>query len=171
MVGAKNLQVAKLITQAELVVGLELAAMTGSADTLKVFATVWIASLQSPDEPRRHNVVHMAAYSSLLEIHSTRFHFALSTECSGPTFPPSLPGRSRPRPLSLHAAPSYWPLLGTEAGSAEDASSVAIRVMAPVNHLEHFCSSVSAIWTTHLFGPSSLLESDRHTSPQRGNLW
>ena len=43
MVGAKNLQVTKLIAQAQLVVGLELAAMAGSADTLKVFAAVWIA--------------------------------------------------------------------------------------------------------------------------------
>ena len=70
MVGAKNLQVTKLIAQAQLVVRLELVAMAGSADTLKVFAAVWIASLQSPDEPRRHNVVHMAADSSLLEIYS-----------------------------------------------------------------------------------------------------
>ena len=68
MVGAKDLQVTKLIPQAELVISLELATMAGSADTLKVFPPVWIASLQSPDEPRRHDVVHMAAYSSLLEI-------------------------------------------------------------------------------------------------------
>ncbi len=44
MVGAKNLEVAELIAQAQLVVRLELVAMAGSADTLKVFATVWIAS-------------------------------------------------------------------------------------------------------------------------------
>jgi hypothetical protein len=67
--GAKNLQITKLIAQAKFVVGLELAAMAGTADTLKVFPTVWIASLQSPDEPRRHDVVHMAAYSNLLEIY------------------------------------------------------------------------------------------------------
>lgn len=75
--GAKNLQVTKFIAQAKFVISLELAAMAGSADTLKVLAAVWIASLQSPDEPRRHNVVHMAAYSSLLEIHSTTLHLAL----------------------------------------------------------------------------------------------
>ena len=74
---SKNLQVTKPIAQAQLVVGLELATMAGSADTLKVFPTVWIASLQSPNEPRRHDVVHMAAYSSLLEIQSTRLHLAL----------------------------------------------------------------------------------------------
>jgi hypothetical protein len=68
-VGAENLQVPQLIPQAELVVRLQLAAMAESADTLKILATVWIASLQSPDEPRRHNVVHMAADTSLLEIY------------------------------------------------------------------------------------------------------
>jgi hypothetical protein len=79
MVGAENFQVTKLIAQAKLVVSLELATMAGSANTLKVFPTVWIASLQSPDEPRWHNVVHMAPDSNLLEIDATRFHFALST--------------------------------------------------------------------------------------------
>jgi hypothetical protein len=77
MVGAKNFQVTKLIAQAKFVVRLELAPMAGSADTLKVFTAVWIASLQSPDEPRRHNVVHMAPNASLFEIHFTRLHLAL----------------------------------------------------------------------------------------------
>ena len=72
------------------------------------------------------------------------------------------------RPLPLHAAPAYWPFLGTEAGPAINTSPVAIRVMTAVNSLEHFCSSLSAIWTTHLFGPPSLLESDRRTRSQRG---
>ena len=44
IVGAKNLQVTKLIPQAELVISLELATMAGSADTLKVFAAVGIAN-------------------------------------------------------------------------------------------------------------------------------
>jgi hypothetical protein len=78
-VGAKSLQVAQFIAQAKFVVSLELATMAGSADTLKVFPTVWIASLQPPDEPRWHNVVHMAPDSNLLEIDAARFHFALST--------------------------------------------------------------------------------------------
>ena len=77
MMLAKVLEVAQLIAQAELVVCLELVAMAGAADTLKVLATVWIASLQSSDEPRRHDVVHMAADTSLLEIHSTSLHLAL----------------------------------------------------------------------------------------------
>jgi hypothetical protein len=73
---------------------LQLAAMAGSADTLKVLPTVWIANLQSPDEPRRHNVVHMAVDTSLLELNSTRLHLALPTKCSRSTFSPSLPGWS-----------------------------------------------------------------------------
>jgi hypothetical protein len=44
IVCAQNFQVAELIAQAQFVVRLELAAMAGSADTLKVFPAVWIAS-------------------------------------------------------------------------------------------------------------------------------
>jgi len=69
VVGSENFEVPKLVSQTQFMVCLQLAAMAGSADTLKVFATVWIASLQSPDEPRRHNVVRMATYSRLLEVY------------------------------------------------------------------------------------------------------
>ena len=41
---SKNLQVAQLIAQAQLVVSLELVTMAGPADTLKVFAAIRIAS-------------------------------------------------------------------------------------------------------------------------------
>ena len=68
MVGAKNLQVAKLVPQTKFVIGLELVTMAGSADTLKIFPAIWIASIESSDEPRRHNVVYMSAYSNPLEI-------------------------------------------------------------------------------------------------------
>jgi len=149
MVGAKNLQVSKLIAQAELVVSLELAAMAGPADALKVFPAVWITGIQSPDEPRRHNVVHMAPDSGLLEIQSARFNLTLLPQSWHPPIPPSLPRWAAPRPLPVNPAPSYRPLLGTEARPAIEASSVAIGTMAAVNRLEHFCSSVSAIWTTH----------------------
>jgi hypothetical protein len=44
MVGAKNLQVAELVPQTKFVIGLELVTMAGSADTLKVFPAIWIAS-------------------------------------------------------------------------------------------------------------------------------
>lgn len=70
MVSSKNLEISQLIAQAKSVVRLEFATMAVSADTLKVFPTVWIADLQSPDEPRRHDVIHMADFSSLLEIYT-----------------------------------------------------------------------------------------------------
>jgi len=44
IVGAKNFEVAQLIPQTQLVISLELATMAGPADTLKVFAAVWITS-------------------------------------------------------------------------------------------------------------------------------
>lgn len=44
MVGAKNLDVAQFIAQAQLMVRVELVAMAGSADALNIFAAVWIAS-------------------------------------------------------------------------------------------------------------------------------
>jgi hypothetical protein len=77
MVGAKNFKVPQLIAQTQFVVGLKFAAMAGSADALKVFAAIWNSSLQLSNVPRRHNVVHMAAYYNLLEIHSTGLHLAL----------------------------------------------------------------------------------------------
>jgi len=42
-VGAKNLEVAKLIAQTQLVIGLEFIPVARSTDTLKVFTAVWIA--------------------------------------------------------------------------------------------------------------------------------
>ena len=123
--------------------------MAGSADALKVFATVWITGVQSPDEPRRNDVVHMAPDSCLFEIHSACLNLTLPPQSWRSPIPPSLPRWAGSRPLPIHAAPAYWPLLGTEAGTAVEASPVAIGAVAAVNRLEHFCSSVSAIWTTH----------------------
>src|SRR5882672_6320551 len=97
----------------------------------------------------------MAPDCRLLEIHSTGFHLTLSAQSWRPPVPPSLPQRARSGPLALNAAPAYWPLLGTKARPAVEASPVAIRTVAAVDRLKHFCSSVSAIWTTHLFTPSS----------------
>jgi len=54
--------------------------MAGCADALKIFATVWITGIQSPDEPRRHDVIHMAPDSCLLEIHSARLNLALTPQ-------------------------------------------------------------------------------------------
>ncbi len=80
IVGAKDFKVSQLIPQAQLMVCLELVPMAGPADTLKVFPAVWIASLQSPNQSRRHDVVHMAPDSCLLEIYSTGLHLALPTK-------------------------------------------------------------------------------------------
>lgn len=78
MVGAKNVEVAELVAQAQLVVSLELVPVAGSADALKVLTAIWIAGPQSPDEPSRHDVVHVAANAGLFEIHAAGLHFAFS---------------------------------------------------------------------------------------------
>jgi hypothetical protein len=167
MVGPKNLDVAQFIAHAQLMVCLQFVAVAGSADAFKVFPAVWMADPQSPDEPCRYDVVHVSADSSLFEFHATGFNLAPSLQRSHSMLLPSVPRRALPRPPSLHAAPAYWPFLGTEAGPAIDTSPVAIRIVAAVNSLEHFCSSVTAIWTTHShsapFLGSSALETARQT--------
>jgi len=80
MVGAKNLQVPQLIPHAQLVVCLKLVAVAGAADTLKVFAAVWIPCPQSPDKSCRNDVINMPLYSCPLEIHAAQLHFAVSTQ-------------------------------------------------------------------------------------------
>jgi hypothetical protein len=52
---------------------------------------VWIASLQSPDEPRRHDVVYMAPDSYPLEIHSARLNLTLLPQRWRPPIPTSFP--------------------------------------------------------------------------------
>ncbi len=109
--------------------------MSGPADTLEVFPAVWIAGIQSPDEPCRNNVVHMAPDPCLLEIHSTCLNLTLLPQSWRPPIPPSLPQWARSRPLPIHSAPAYRSLLGTEAGPAIETSPVAIRTLATVNGL------------------------------------
>src|SRR5258708_32634982 len=106
--------------------------------------------------------------SCLFEIHSARLNLTLPAQSWRPSIPPSLPQWAGPRPLPLHAAPSYGPLLGTEAGPAVEASPVAIRAVTAIHRLEHFCSSVSAIWTTHracLLSPGDRLRIQRSEPP------
>jgi hypothetical protein len=79
MVRPKSLKVRQLITQAQFVVGLELVAVAGPANALQVLTAVRIADLQSPDESRRHNVIHMTAHPSLLEVNATGLYFAFPT--------------------------------------------------------------------------------------------
>src|SRR6266850_6422286 len=101
-------------------------------------------------------MVHVAPDSCLFEIHSACLNLTLPTQSWHPPIPPSLAQWAGPWPLPINPAPAYRPLLGTEARPAVEASPVAIRTMAAVNRLEHFCSSVSAIWATHLFTPPSV---------------
>jgi hypothetical protein len=77
MVGAQNLQVTQLIPQTQLAVCLKLVPMAGSADALKVFPAVWIASLQSPNQSRRYDVIYMPPDSCLFEIHSACLNLTL----------------------------------------------------------------------------------------------
>ena len=69
IVDAKNFEIAQLIAQAEFVIGLQLVAVAGSADALKIFAAVWIARFKPPNEPRRNNVVDVAADLGSFEIY------------------------------------------------------------------------------------------------------
>ncbi len=130
-------------------VGVELATVARATDALKVLPAVRITGIQPPDEPCRHYVVHVTLGSCFLEIHSARLNLTFPAQCWHPPIPPSLPQRAGPRPLPIHATPTYWPLLGTEARPAVHASPVAIRAVAAVHRLQHFCSPVSAVWTSH----------------------
>jgi len=59
----KDLQIPKLISQAQLVVRLELVAVTGPTDALQIFPAVRIPCSQLPDKPSRNDVIDMATYS------------------------------------------------------------------------------------------------------------
>src|SRR6266436_9266349 len=120
-----NLQITQLIPHAQLVVSLEFVPVARSADALKVFAAVWIAGIQTSDEPSWHDVVHIPPDSCLFEIHSACLNLTLPTQSWRPQTGPSFPQWRAPWPLPLHAAPAHWPLLGTEAGPAVEASPVA----------------------------------------------
>src|SRR6266403_2680924 len=128
--------------------------MAGCADALKVFAAIGIPNLSSSDQPCRHNVVHMPPDSCLFEIHSACLNLTLPAQSWCPQTPPSFPQRATPRPLPLDTAPANWPLLGTEPRPAAEASTVTIRTATAVHGLEHFCSPVSAKWTTHVLKTS-----------------
>src|SRR5437899_1023475 len=107
MMGPKNFAIAELIPQAQLVVGLELVAMAGPADTLKVLAAIGIPGLQSSDEPRRHNMVHMACHTFQPEGRAAGFHLAIPAKGQDSIPFPTLPRRPQSRPLPMYAIPGY----------------------------------------------------------------
>jgi hypothetical protein len=154
-VGAKNFQVPKLIAHAKLVVSLELVPVAGSADTLKVFPAVWITSIQSPDEPCRHNVVHMAACSSLLEVYSAGHYFTISAQRRDAVILPTVSRRGCSGPFPVYPLPTHWFLLRTETRLAEMAPAVAIRLVPAIDRSQNIGLFNSAIWTKHRCSPPS----------------
>src|SRR5712692_5050302 len=155
MVGPKKLQIAKFVAHAQFVVSLELVPVAGSADTLKVFPAVWIPCPQSPDEPRRHDVVHMAACSSLLEIYSAGHYFTISAQRRDAVILPTVPRRGCSGPFSVYPLPTHWFLLRTETRLAEMAPAVAIRLVPAIDRSQNIGLFNSAIWTKHRCSPPS----------------
>src|SRR5216683_1058574 len=153
MVGAQNLQVAQLIPHAQHVVCLKLVAVAGAADTLKVFAAVWIPCPQSPNESCRNDVVHVAPSPGLREIYFAKLHFASSSKCRDSMIFPTPARWALARPLPVHAFPAYRFLLRSETRLAELASPVTVRFATSIHCLENLCSLISAIWTAHGHNP------------------
>lgn len=105
-------------------------------------------------------MVYVAPDPCQFEIRSTGFHFAPPLQHGSSMFSPSVPRRAGPRPAPLHPTPTYWPFLRAESRAAIAAPAVVVRAVAPVNGLQHFRSTVSAIWATHLLGPPFFRSSD-----------
>src|SRR6266852_7863240 len=149
MVGPKKLQIAKFVAHAQFVVSLELVPVAGSADTLKVFPAVWIPCPQPPDEPCRHDMVHMAACSSLLEVYSAGHYFTISAQRRDAVIPPTVSRRGCSGPFPVYPLPTHWFLLRTETRLAQLALAVAIRLVAAIDRSQDFGLIYSAIWTRH----------------------
>jgi hypothetical protein len=149
MVGAQNLQVPQLIPHAQLVVCLKLVTVAGAADTLKVFAAVWIPCPQSPNESCRNDVVHVAPGPGLLEIYFTKLHFASSSKRrDSMTFP--TPARwALARPLPVHAFPTYRLLLRPKSRLAELTAAVTVCLAPRKQSFEDLRLAIFAVRTTH----------------------
>ena len=163
--GAKNLYVAKLVAQAQLMVRLVLVAVAGPADALKVFGAVRIASLQSPDEPRRYDVVHVAPDACFSKVSAAGLHFAFSSQRGDAALPPFPPRRLRPRPLPVQVAPGHGPFLRAESRLAETATTLTVCAPAVAESLHHLGSRITALRTGHnsallLLGQQPLLRKD-----------
>jgi hypothetical protein len=155
MVGVQNLEITQLIPHAQFVVSLELVSMAGPADTLKVLPAVWITGIQSADEPCRHDVVHMAACSSLLEVYSAGRYFTISAQRRDAVILPTLSRRGCSGPFSVYPLPTHWFLLRTETRLAEMAPAVAIRLVPAIDRSQNIGLFNSAIWTKHRCSPPS----------------
>src|SRR5258708_22311420 len=149
MVGAETLQVPQRIPHAELVICLKLVAVAGAADTLKVFAAVWIPCTQSPNESCRNDVVNVTPGPGLLEIYFAKLHFASSSKCRDSMTFPTHARWALARPLPVHAFPACRFLLRPETRLAELAAAVAVCLATSIHRLENLCSLISAIWTEH----------------------
>lgn len=150
----QNFEVSQPIPQAQLVICLELVSMAGSADALQVLSTVWISCSQSPNEPRWHNVIHMAPRSSLLEILSAHLHFAASPQSRNAMTLPASPGRSCTGPLPVHPLPTHRLFLRPKPCLTELAAAVTVCLAAKKLSFEDFCLAIPAVRTTHGSEPS-----------------
>src|SRR5258708_138241 len=147
MVGAENLQVPQLIPHAELVICLKLVAVAGAADTLKVFAAVWIPCPQSPNESCRNDVVNVTPGPGLLEIYFAKLHFASSSKCRDSMTFPTHARWALARPLPVHAFPAYRLLLCPKPCLTELAAAVAVRLAAKELSSEDFRLAIPAVRT------------------------
>jgi hypothetical protein len=130
-------------------VGPKFIPVAGPADTLKVFAAVWIPCPQSPDESSRQNVIDMATHSWLLEIDSTRLNLAVPFERRGSMVLPALAIGGCSKPFPVHALPTHSLLLGAEPGFAEVATPVAVGFATAIDCFENFGLRISTIGAQH----------------------
>ena len=154
---AKNFEIAQFIPQAQLVVGLQFVAVASPADTLKVFSTVWIPRPQSPDESCWHDVIHMSSYASQPKIQTARLHFAFPAQGGDSMSSPTLPVRGCTRPFPVHALPTYWFFLRSEACLTELTAAIAVCFATKTFSSEDLCLTVLAVRTSHGREPLLLL--------------
>jgi len=88
---AQDLQISQLVSQAKLVICLQLASMTGATQALEVLPPIGIAELQAPNQPCRDDVIHMPLDSSLREVLPTGFDLAPVAHSQNSEFPPLSP--------------------------------------------------------------------------------
>ena len=127
--------------------------MAGSADTLQVFPPVWIPCPQPPDQPCRHDVIHMPPRPILLEVmaaHSTS-HFCPNAE----TRWLRQPFRVGAIPGHLRSTPSHRTAFSCVRNRALQNWRRRYRyVLASAKDgLENIRSPIATIWTMHRSSP------------------